>query len=121
VHLGDQKYVSVVSFRADGSQVATPLWVARAGDALEILTWRTTHKVGRLRGNPAVTVAPCTLRGKVLDEPVSGRAELLPLDETSRVRELIRKKYGFLGWLVTRRAKRREDETIAARITLDRC
>jgi PPOX class probable F420-dependent enzyme len=117
--IADQKYVSLVTFRKDGTPVPTPVWVARNGDALGCLTYSGLAKVKRIRANPAVTVAPCTLRGKVRGEAVPGKAEMTSAEETAAIRAQIDEKYGFLGRFITKRGMRRADPMVGIRITLD--
>jgi PPOX class probable F420-dependent enzyme len=116
--LSGQRYVSLTTFRKDGTPVATPVWLVGYEDGIAVWTGAGTGKVKRLRRNRAVTVAPCTFRGRVLGEPVTGRARLLSAEENARVRAMIRSKYRLQGWLVTWRAERRPDSTVSYAITL---
>jgi PPOX class probable F420-dependent enzyme len=100
VNLGSHKYVSVTTYRKDGTPVATPVWVAQDGDAVVVWTAADSGKVKRIRNNPAVTVAACDMRGRLASEPVPGRAEILDAAGTERVRGLLRRKYGLAGRLV---------------------
>ncbi|AYJ49749.1 PPOX class F420-dependent oxidoreductase [Rhodococcus sp. P1Y] len=97
--IADGKYVSLTTFKKDGTPVATPLWGARDGDTL--LVWTTTEswKVKRIRRNSAVTVAPCTARGKVEGDAVDAVATILDSAGTEKARSAISSKYGILGWL----------------------
>jgi PPOX class probable F420-dependent enzyme len=97
--LGAETYLSLVSYKRDGTPVATPLWVAADGDALVLWTVAKSWKVQRIRRNPQVTVTPCTVRGKLTGETVAGRAEVMPATESARVRRLIKRKYGLTGRL----------------------
>lgn len=47
----------------------------------------------RMRREPEVMIAPCSVRGKLRAIPVSGHADILPADETHRVEWLIARKY----------------------------
>ena len=116
--LSGRRYVSLTTFRKDGTPVATPVWLVGYEDGIAVWTNAGTGKVKRLRRNKAVTVAPCTFRGRVLGEAVAGRAKLLSTEENARVRALIRRKYRLQGWLVTRRAERRPESTVSYAITL---
>jgi uncharacterized protein len=116
--LSGQRYVSLTTFRKDGTPVATPVWLVGYEDKIAVWTSAGSGKVKRLRRNKAVTLAPCTVRGRVLGEAVAGRARLLTSEENARVRALIRRKYGLQGWLVTRRAERRPESTVSYAITL---
>jgi PPOX class probable F420-dependent enzyme len=116
--LSGQRYVSLTTFRKDGTPVATPVWLVGYEDGIAVWTGVGSGKVKRLRRNKAVTVAPCTVRGRVLGEALAGRARLLSSEDNARVRALIRRKYRLQGWLVTWRAERRPDSTVSYAITL---
>jgi PPOX class probable F420-dependent enzyme len=97
--LGVAKYLSLTSYKKDGTPVATPVWAVRDGDALAVWTVADSWKVRRIRRDPRVTVAVCDLRGRPTGEPVAGRAEIISAEDGRRVRDLIRKKYGLVGRL----------------------
>jgi PPOX class probable F420-dependent enzyme len=101
--LGKAKYISITTTRRDGSAVATPVWLVRDGNALLVTTQGSSGKVKRIRNNPTVLVAPCDARGRLKGDQVSGTARLQDTQETERTTRLIRQRYGFLGWLFTRR------------------
>ncbi|MFM8352378.1 MAG: PPOX class F420-dependent oxidoreductase [Actinomycetales bacterium] len=103
--LGRAKYISVTTMRRDGSAVATPVWLVREADALLVTTQGSSGKVKRIRNNPSVMVAPCDARGRLKGDQVPGMAHLQDPAETERTTMLIRKRYGLLGWLFTRRGK----------------
>ncbi len=119
--LGERRYVSLTTFRRDGTPVATPLWVVPDDAGLAVWTVTDSWKVKRIRHNPAVTVAPCDMRGRVAGEPVPGQAVILDDAGTQRTRELIRRKYGLFGrltiWMsLLRRGPR---GSVGIRVTLD--
>jgi PPOX class probable F420-dependent enzyme len=125
--LGAAKYVSLSTFRADGSAVPTPVWVVRDGDVLRILTDPASGKVRRLRANPTARLSPCDMRGRVKPEAVVAEASVELDDETvtQRTRELIEQRYGvmgrILGWLNSRKARTAaggEVRHIGLRVTL---
>ena len=101
--LSSSKYVSLTTFKRDGTAVATPVWQVRDGDRLLITTQGSSGKIKRIRNNPRVVLAPCDSRGKLKGDQVEGQAVLQDPDETIRTTKLIAKKYGLLGWLLTRR------------------
>ncbi|MEU8246018.1 PPOX class F420-dependent oxidoreductase [Nonomuraea sp. NPDC048916] len=119
MNLGSEQYVSVTTYRKDGTPVATPVWVAQDGDALVIWTAADSGKVKRIRNNPAVTVAPCDYRGRLKGEAEPGRAEVLDAERTERVRALFRRKYGLLGriTMLGSRLRRGSTGTVGVRIT----
>ncbi|GAA3441558.1 PPOX class F420-dependent oxidoreductase [Planomonospora venezuelensis] len=98
--LAAEPYVSVTTFRRDGTAVATPVWAAPDGEALVIWTPAAAGKVKRIRNDPRVTLRACDLRGNVRGGEAEGRAEILSAEETERVRALLRRKYGLQGRLV---------------------
>jgi hypothetical protein len=51
------KYLSLTSFKRDGTGVATPVWFVADGERLLISTDAQSFKVKRIRRNPRVTVA----------------------------------------------------------------
>ena len=63
--LGHERFVSLTTFRRNGEGVATPVWVARDGDALVVITPEGTGKLRRLRRDDRVTLRPCDRRGRV--------------------------------------------------------
>ena len=87
------RYVSVTSFKRDGTGVATPLCFVSDGERLVALTDRHGAKVERIHHNPRVLVAPCRASGKLLAEPVSARAEVLTDHaDVERVQRLLIKR-----------------------------
>ena len=58
------KYLSLTTFRKDGSAVSTPVWVARDGDHLYVMTDPSSGKATRLRNSGRVRLAPCDMRGQ---------------------------------------------------------
>jgi PPOX class probable F420-dependent enzyme len=60
-----QKYISLGTFRKNGAKIATPVWFGEDGDKLYVMTRSDMGKTKRIRNNPRVTVAPCSIRGKV--------------------------------------------------------
>ena len=55
--LDGETYISLETFRKDGSGVKTPVWAAALDGKLVVMTDGTSHKVKRLRSNPAATAA----------------------------------------------------------------
>jgi hypothetical protein len=87
------KYLSITSFRRDGTGKATPVWFVQQDGRLLVETDAGSYKVRRIRRNPRVVVAPCGPTGRLHGEPVTATAELLPDAETGRVERLMARKY----------------------------
>ena len=118
--LASGKYLLVTTFRRDGSQVPTPVWVIRDGDALGIWTVATSGKAKRIRNRADVLVSACDMRGNPSGEPVPGQAQILDDGQTQHYRGLLSRKYGLPGklTLLGSRLRRGTDGTVGIRITL---
>src|SRR5438067_3557960 len=92
-HLSGQKYLSLATFRKDGTEVRTPVWFAESERGVVFMTNPKMAKVKRIRRNPRVRVAPCTARGKVTGDWAEGVARLLEGDEARAARGAIKEKY----------------------------
>jgi hypothetical protein len=88
-----QKYISLKTFRKNGVGVATPVWFGEDGDKLYVMTRSDMGKTKRIRNNPKVMVAPCTIRGRVTGEEFPATARILPPEEHARARQTINRKY----------------------------
>ncbi len=87
------KYVSLTTFRRDGTGVSTPVWFVAENGSLLVETDGDSYKVKRIRRNDSVTVAACNAMGRVAGEVVPAHATILPADELPRVERLLRRKY----------------------------
>ena len=93
--LEGEKYLSLTTFRRDGTPIATPVWFATDTNRLLIWTSARSGKVKRLGRNPRVLVSACSLRGRTTGEQHEGRASLLPPEAGGSVQLLLRRKYGI--------------------------
>jgi PPOX class probable F420-dependent enzyme len=91
--LASRRYISLTTFRRDGTPVSVPVWVV-SDDGKRLLVWTGagTWKVKRIRRNPQVLVAASTFRGREKGERLDGTARIL---DGFDVRPLIRGKYGW--------------------------
>ena len=96
--LAQERYVSLTTYKRDGTAVSTPVWVA--GDDGRLLVWSAadTWKVKRIRRENHVRLAPCDARGKPRGEAVDAQATIRA--DTARVQELEARKYGLMYRLV---------------------
>jgi PPOX class probable F420-dependent enzyme len=88
-----QKYVLLTTFRKNGTAVPTPVWFAEDSDKLYIKTRADSGKTKRIRNNPQVRIAPCTVRGKVTGPEFPASARILPPEAQSRANQAINSKY----------------------------
>ena len=88
------RYLSITSFKRDGTGVATPVWFVSDGSRLVAFTDLHSAKIRRIRRNPHVLVASCRPGGKLRREPVAAHAEVLTATaDLERVRELLVARY----------------------------
>jgi PPOX class probable F420-dependent enzyme len=88
------RYLSVTSFKRDGTGVATPVWFVSDGRRLFALTDLHSAKVRRMRRNPRVLVAACRANGELRGEPLAARAEVLTATpDLERVQQLLMERY----------------------------
>lgn len=116
------KYALITTYRKDGTPVGTPVWVAPDGDRIVVWTNPGTWKVKRIRRNPAVTLQVCDNRGRVRGtEIVTGTAQVLDAAGTEHVREVVSRKYGWIGSLAIKGHKlfRGPDRSVGLAITPD--
>ncbi|MFF0219954.1 PPOX class F420-dependent oxidoreductase [Streptomyces vinaceus] len=100
--LNQGKYVSLTTFRKDGTPVATPVWAVADGGELYVWTRSDSWKVKRIRNNGRVAVSPCDVRGRVAEGAavLEGEARLLGEAGLARVRKLMSRKYTWQFWMV---------------------
>ena len=97
--VGRANYVSFTSFRKDGTPVSSPVWIAPADGKLYFFSEVGAYKVKRIRRNPAVTLQPCDIRGKLTPGApvVEGTARILDFADSPKVRKIMNRKYWLLG------------------------
>jgi len=103
-------YCLLTTFRKDGEPIPTPVWFGLADGKVYLRTEAAVGKVKRIRNDPRVRVAPCTLRGKPLGPPAEGRARILAPAEWDGAEHAIAANYGLL---------RRVYEGVGNRLPLD--
>lgn len=118
--LEKHQYMSLTTYRKDGSPKATPVWFYDENDKLFVLTQATSYKVKRIRNNTDVVVAPCDARGKILsDEIATGYATLIEAgtERADYMNKMLAKKYGFFYWIFNLFYKFRKNQIIFIEIT----
>lgn len=104
--LAAEKFVSLTTFKKDGSPVASPMWIGRDADGDHVFFWTPADswKAKRARNNPEVIMAPCSRGGKVRQGAVQvhGVAEVIADPATvARYADVIRRQYGIEFHVVT--------------------
>lgn len=89
------KYVSLTTYRKDGTGVATPVWHVVNGGELFVVSDAEAWKVKRIRNNSHVVVTVCGARGGIAPGAPSaeGTARLLDEAGTEMARKLLARKY----------------------------
>jgi uncharacterized protein len=88
-----QKYLSLESYRKDGTPVLTPMWFAESNGVFYVYSLAGAGKVKRIRRNPRVRVAPCSVRGKLNGEWVEATAVILDASGARHGHSLLNQKY----------------------------
>jgi PPOX class probable F420-dependent enzyme len=95
--VAESRYILLTTFTKDGEPKPTPIWAARDGDRLLVITEEDAWKVKRIRNTPRVTVAACDVRGNPSSDPVEATATILDKSQTGVVYDAIGKRYGIIG------------------------
>jgi len=116
--LDRESYLSLETFKRDGTGVRTPVWFAERDGRLYVFTEAASWKVKRLRNDPRIRVAACGVRGGLRGEWHPGRGRRVDdPEEESRGYEALRRKYGWqmrLTDLLSRLAGRIEGRALLA-------
>jgi uncharacterized protein len=89
----DGKYISLETFKKNGTGVKTPVWYVFNGGKFYVYTEADSWKVKRIRNNPRVRVAPCDIRGNVKGDFFDARASIVAGDEEKSANRLLDQKY----------------------------
>ena len=89
--LAEERYISLTTFKRDGTPVSTPVWVV-SDDGRRLLVWTgaDTWKVRRLRRDPRVLVAASSFRGRERGDRIPGKARVV---DDLGLNDLLRSKY----------------------------
>lgn len=109
-----EKYVSLATYRRDGREVRTPVWIAEADGRFYLFSEGKAGKVKRIRANGRARLAACDFRGNVKSGWLDARGRIVHEPEVvARAYGSLRNKYGwqmrigdFFSKLTGRYAKR---------------
>jgi PPOX class probable F420-dependent enzyme len=90
-----RNYISLETFKKSGEGVKTPVWFVRHGDLFYVYTKADSWKVKRIRNNPRVRVAVCSMRGVVKGAWLDATASIIEGDERLAADRLLDRKYLF--------------------------
>jgi uncharacterized protein len=118
------RYVSLTTFRRDGTPVATPVWHVVDGDELVVISDVDAGKVKRIRNSGRVVVTVCDVRGRIKPGAATadGTARLLDESRTAAGRKLLARKYlmSRIGNGFARLLRLRRPPVIGIAVTLTR-
>ena len=125
--IASAKYVSFVSYRRNGTPVATPVWIAPVGNDYGFTIDNASGKAKRLAHTNRATVQVCDVKGKtVADSPIYRCTAKVVLNaEAEVVRDAIANKYGLTYkafsiylWYTNRFGKKKHQPETAVIISL---
>ncbi|ARQ71977.1 PPOX class F420-dependent oxidoreductase [Streptomyces marincola] len=88
------KHALLITFRAGGGRVATPVWAAVEAERVYVRTQRASGKVARVGRRPQVLLGVCSTRGRPLTGVVPATARVLPAGEERHAERLLHHRYG---------------------------
>ncbi len=92
-----EKYVSLATYRRNGVEVKTPVWIAQVAGRYYVFSAGDAGKVKRIRATPRVRLAACDVRGNLRSAWMEGRARIVSDPALiAEVRKALRRKYGLL-------------------------
>jgi len=89
------KYVSLTTYRKDGTAVATPVWQATSDGRMYIVSDADAWKVKRISRDSRVRVTVCDVRGRIAEDAptAEGTAQILDDAGTNTARAIVARKY----------------------------
>jgi uncharacterized protein len=92
-----EKYVSLATYRRNGVEVKTPVWIAKLTGRYYVFSAGDAGKVKRIRAAPQVRLAACDVRGNVRSAWMEARARIISEPALIvEVRKALREKYGLM-------------------------
>ena len=95
--IAEEEYVSLVTYKSDGTPRPLPVWIVDLGEnTVGFTTFGDSWKCRRIRNNPSVTLQACDQRGNVNEgsDVVTGTARITDGAEFRKVESLVKEKYG---------------------------
>ena len=94
--LDRHRYVSLATFRRNGTEVPTPVWFAAVDGRLYVVSAGDSGKVKRIRSTSRARVAPCDMRGGVQGAWQDATARVITDGSLiARAQAALRAKYGW--------------------------
>ena len=94
-HLKGHKYALIVTYKRSGEGVPTPVWFGvDVRGRMYARTGKLAAKAKRIRNNPQVRVAPCSVRGTPKGPYAPGTARIVEKGEEEHAERAIQSNYG---------------------------
>ncbi len=96
--LQNEQFLSLTTYRKNGTPIATPVWFAEENGGLYVMTLQDSGKAKRLRHTPTVELAPCDARGTIHGQtmPAQARVHSAETDAARRANAALNRKYGLM-------------------------
>jgi PPOX class probable F420-dependent enzyme len=93
------QYINLVTFKKNGSEVITPVWVAEYDNSLVVTTSANAGKVKRVRNNGRAIIYKTNQSGsQKLSEELNVVASLIEVDDLKdKAVAVIKEKYGLMA------------------------
>src|ERR1700728_342002 len=72
-----EKYVSLATYRRNGIEVKTPVWIAQMAERYYVFSAGEAGQGKRIRATPRVRLAACDVRGNVRGDWIDARARIV--------------------------------------------
>ena len=118
------QFFALRTYRANGTAVTTPVWLADSGGHWYCYTPGRSWKVRRIRANEQVQVARSDFHGEPYGPFTPGTARVLPRTRLGEVRRVLARKYGLKFRLLTvfmllARSRKAMGPAVGLQITLE--
>ena len=119
-----QRYVNLVTFRRNGEEVRTPVWIVAVGAVSYVYSIGESGKVKRLRNNPHARMAACSIRGELRGDWVDVSGSFV---QDAQLKQQVftefRRKYGVQIIIanVFARLARRYDKRVVMAFSVEPC
>ena len=117
----DGRYLSVMTFRADGTASACPVWFVRTGDEVEFRTFTGTLKARRLARDVRIGIAPCDRDGVPAGPYLHGTARRLTGRAARRAGRRLTRRQGWVKPMADLWYRPRLGRTVAFAVDLSAC
>lgn len=91
-----EQYINLATYRKDGREVRTPVWVAASMGRYYVFSEAKAGKVKRINNNGKMSIAACDMRGNIKSGWMPGSARIVKDDiEIVAMYRAFEKKYGW--------------------------